>query len=596
MTGKLSPTRRSIVKLMSGTSLLPLAGGGATAALLAACGGGDSASPASQQKALSFGRLETASTAFTYPGLTPNFDAAVTGLNLVEDMNFGSAATPSGSPVGIAIKSFTDLATLFYPLQGVFNANGGHLGGTGPTTINSELQRYAIQFNPQNHVLEADGLRLQAVLGAGHYDSYLRGSVVTGSASNGFTAGADSESSSTRLVDIGLTVADLANIEIGTCIAGDGAGVAVVVAKDSAAGTIKFEAVNCGIRQADKLGHHITFTRFAFARVAADVINNSTITVQFKTPVASTVVPGMYALGVTGVSAKNSYANPLTAADRAKVLSISADRLSVTFTTKVNFVNSLKPLTATGGNTGDGVLFVPELSSGQIWAKRAYGPQQENHQVQAVQVEFTMPAMPQFAGGGYYTKSAVESAMASVPGTMWGYWPAVWLYNFKPVTVPAYTFTGSEVDMLEVFTHLWGGQSTWTGYLHTQPYTRQVALQAGSTTVARNGGTWKTSAASPTQLNTANAAQLLMPTPITSGTKRTVSVIWTRDKVLHYLDGIPVSESNWAVDTQYPHQLGINMACGSLAPNYAAALFFPQTDAQATEQFLKIHSIKTWEL
>jgi hypothetical protein len=596
MTGKLSPSRRSIVKLMSGASLLPLAGGGATAALLAACGGGDNASATPDRKATSFARLATSSTAFTYPGLTPNFDAAVTGLNLVEDMNFGSAAAPSGSPVGIAIKSFTDLATLFYPLQGVFNATGGHLGGTGPTTINSELQRYATQFNPQNHVFEADGLRLQAVLGAGHYDSYLRGSIVTAATANGFNAGADGASSPTRLVDIGLTVADLANIEIGTCMAGSGFGVAVVVAKDAAAGTITFEAVNSGIKQAYKGNHHITFTRFAFARVAADVINGSTITIQFKTPVASTVVPGMFALGVTGVSQYTPYANPLTAADRAKVLSVSADRLSVTFTTKVNFVSALETLTSTGGKTGDGVLFVPELTSGQIWAKRAYGPQQDNHQVQAVQVEFTMPAMPQFAGGGYYTKSAVESAMASVPGTMWGYWPAVWLYNFKPVTVPTYTFTGSEVDMLEVFTHLWGGQSTWTGYLHTQPYTRQVALQPGSTTIARNGGTWKASAADPNKLNTANAAQLLMPTPITSGTKRTVSIIWTRDKVLHYLDGIPVSESNWAVDTQYPHQLGINMACGSLAPNYAAALFFPQTDAQATGQFLTIHSIKTWEL
>jgi hypothetical protein len=142
---------------------------------------------------------------------------------------------------------------------------------------------------------------------------------------------------------------------------------------------------------------------------------------------------------------------------------------------------------------------------------------------------------------------------------------------------------------------MWGGQSTWTGYLHTQTYTRQVAMQSGSTTIARNGGTWKTSTASGS-LQTANAAQLLMPTPIASGTRRTISVIWTRDKIIHYLDGVPVCESSWAVDTSYPHQLGVNVACGSLSNSYAAALFFPQTNAHATGQFLKIHSIKTWEL
>ena len=62
------------------------------------------------------------------------------------------------------------------------------------------------------------------------------------------------------------------------------------------------------------------------------------------------------------------------------------------------------------------------------------------------------------------------------------------------------------------------------------------------------------------------------------------------------MDGVPVAESNWPVTTVYPHQLGINLACGSLSNNYVAGLMFPQTDAQATAQFLKVHSVKTWEL
>jgi hypothetical protein len=148
------------------------------------------------------------------------------------------------------------------------------------------LQRYPIAFNAANHVFDADGLRLQAVLGSGHFDSYLRGNVVT--TGNGLNAGAEGASLPTRLADIGLTLSNLAAIEIGTCITAGDSGIAVVVAKDAVAGTITFEAVTSGIRSAFKGNWHITFTAFAFARVAVDVVNSNTTTIQFKTPVAST--------------------------------------------------------------------------------------------------------------------------------------------------------------------------------------------------------------------------------------------------------------------------------------------------------------------
>ncbi len=592
MLTSLDTRRRNLLKLLSNAPLLPLAGGTTAATILAGCGGGSDPATSPGLKSLGASAASTQAPTYVYQGLTPLFDAAISGLTLVEDYKFGSNAVASGSAVGTTIKTLSELAAVFYPLQGVFAANGGHVSGTGPTNINSELQRYAPTFNNQNHVFEADGLRLQAVLGAGHYDSYLRGSISTAATANGINIGAEGASVPTLVADIGLTVADLASIEIGTCMAGANYGLSVVVAKNAETGTITFEAINSGVRLGYKSGVHVTFTRFAFARVSADVINGSTITVQFKTALPSTVVPGMFALGISG------YSQPrLKAIGRARVASISADRRSVTFDSKVNFDDSLRVLTANGTNTGDGVVFVPELTSGQIWSKRGYGPQQtSNHQAQAIEVEFTMPAMPQFPGGPYYNKVAVEGAMSSAPGTLWGYWPAVWLYNFKPAgDVSGYALTGSEVDMLEVFTHVWGGQSTWTGYLHMQKYTRQVAMQAGSTTIARNGGTWKTTSPD-SKLQTPNTAQLLMPSPIASGTKRTVGIVWTGDKVVHYLDGTPVAESNWAVDTQYPHQLGVNLACGSLTSNYVPALMFPQNDAQATGQFLKIHAIRTWEL
>lgn len=559
MTEPHDPSRRHLVKLLSGTLLLPLAG---PSRALAANGA-----------------------TFSYPGLEPNFDAAIAGLDLVEDLNFGSKAKASGSAVGVAVRSLADVEKSFNPLEGDFHAGGKHLGGTGPTTINSEVQRYATAFNDQNHVLDADGLRLQAVLGSGHFDSYLRGNVATGLTSSGFHAGAEGSTTPTRLADLGLTTADLAKVEVGTCVTGGNNGLCVVSATDGAAGTMTFEAVNSGIRQGFKGNWHITFTKFAFSRVAAEVSNGKATVITFKQPLAAAVVPGMFAMGVKCAPA---YQNNPSAADRARVASISADRLSVTFDKPVSMGN-LSPASS------DGVLFVPGLTSGQIWSKRPYGPQRPGRQVQALQVEFTMPAMPHFAGPAY-TKKAIEAAMTSAPGTAWGYWPAVWLYTFNPDGLargPGEPWV--ELDVLEVFTHFQRGQSTWTGALHTQPYTRQRALKPGSANLARNGGTWQGSGANR-ELLTPDAMNLLMPTPITSGTKRTVGVIWTRDKVLHYMDGIAVAESNWTAPPKYPHQLGINLACGSLSSNSTGALFFPQDDTQATSQFLKIHSIKTWEL
>ncbi|MRX09523.1 hypothetical protein GJ697_16920 [Pseudoduganella sp. FT25W] len=551
--------RRHLVKLLSSTLLLPLAGGN---------------------------RASAATATFAYPGLEPAFDAAIKGLDLVEDLRFGSAAKAGGSPVAVAVKTLDDLENLFNPLEGDFNASGRHVGGAGPSTINSEVQRYATTFNDQNHVLEADGLRLQAVLNGGHFDSYLRGNIATGLASGGFSAGAEGASLPTRLADIGLTAADLASIEVGTCVVGGGpSGISVVAAKDAAAGTVTFEAVSSGIKEGYKGNWHVTFTRFAFARVAADVANGMTSAVRFKTPVASPVAPGMFALGV---KCAPGYQNNPMANDRARVVSVSPDRLSVTFDRPLG-LGALSP------NSADGVLFIPGLTSGQIWSKRAYGPQRPNQEVQALQVEFTMPAMPPFAGAAY-TKKAIEAAMAGAPGTAWGYWPAVWLYTFNPnglARSPGEPWV--ELDILEIFTNFQRGQSVWTGALHNQPYTRQRALKQAGTNRARNGGTWL-----PTVVNretlTPDAMNLMLAEPLTSGTRHTVGVIWTRDKVLHYVDGVPVAESNWVAPAKYPHQLGINLACGSLAGNYAGALFFPQQDSQASSQFLKIHSIKSWEL
>ena len=54
MTDSLDPTRRNLLKFLSGAPLLPLAGGSTTAALLSACGGGDTAAATPTLMSMSF--------------------------------------------------------------------------------------------------------------------------------------------------------------------------------------------------------------------------------------------------------------------------------------------------------------------------------------------------------------------------------------------------------------------------------------------------------------------------------------------------------------------------------------------------------------
>jgi hypothetical protein len=74
MTDNLDPKRRSLVKILSTTPLLPLTGGGAAAALLSACGGGnDTASAAPQLKSMAAARVFTSS-ALPTPTLGLGYD------------------------------------------------------------------------------------------------------------------------------------------------------------------------------------------------------------------------------------------------------------------------------------------------------------------------------------------------------------------------------------------------------------------------------------------------------------------------------------------------------------------------------------------
>ena len=129
---------------------------------------------------------------YHYLGTSTGLDDAVEGLTRVEDLRFGTDATGGTEQ----ITDHDALAAHFSPLEGDYDALGEIVGGAGTVTINSEVQNYAASFTPENHVLEPDGLRLQVTLGAGHWNTYLRGNL-TSSALNGLYIAAPGDATPT---------------------------------------------------------------------------------------------------------------------------------------------------------------------------------------------------------------------------------------------------------------------------------------------------------------------------------------------------------------------------------------------------------------
>jgi secreted PhoX family phosphatase len=122
MTEQLDPSRRSLLKFLSGAPLLPLAGGSATAALLAACGGGDTASPAPQLMSVSFSGMAAPSLADAPKMATTTVASAMQAL-------YSDGKTV---PYGLAYQTF------FITGAQVPNGSGGTILAGGYWDINNK--------------------------------------------------------------------------------------------------------------------------------------------------------------------------------------------------------------------------------------------------------------------------------------------------------------------------------------------------------------------------------------------------------------------------------------------------------------------------
>jgi len=251
------------------------------------------------------------------------------------------------------------------------------------------------------------------------------------------------------------------------------------------------------------------------------------------------------------------------------------------------------------------------LSSSQIWSRKNYGPQlfdtltdgsTRKRSVQAILVEMSQPvqtwAAPPF--GGIYKKTDIDTYLTNNPTAAFGYFPAIWLYGWRPgPNGDGQSTTNSvpwnEIDIYECFGRTGLGGRAWTGNCHSMPYSRKGNVDSISATPNRHRAlkaTWETSSADVKML-TADRAVLTLDTALTDGNRHTYGIVWTDSKVLHYLDGVVVCESDWSVEHDFPHQLGINLAMGMMTFSQSANFIMPMSDAMAVQN-IKVHRIQSW--
>ena len=502
-----------------------------------------------------------------YPGMSKTLTQAVVGLTLQENYAFGSGAVAVGAAQNYSVTNAASLAACMNPLE------GNQYGGTGAASINAEIQRYALDFTSDTHVFETDAVTLQARLDAGTWNVVLVGQVNT--ASSGFWINEPGASLTTPIANLGLVVGDLSTIQVGqvgSIVAGFG--LFFVAEINVGAQTITLERLTCGAAAGLKTNGAVYFWPCYYAKVSAAVADGVDTVLNF-TAVPGGVVAGMYTFG------ELSPGSTLLAYDRSKVLSKTST--TVTLDAPIGTGRALNPA------VNSGVLFVPGVRCGQMWSKSSYDFKGGGKKAWAFEIEITMPSQTSAKGSLHstaYTKTAQDAARASYPNVLWGYWPALWMFYCKPNgTQAGYREMYTELDILEVFCRFGRGPNTWTGFSHDQPYTRKKSN--------RLAGSWQTSTAD-SKLLTADAASFDFNNPICDGLKHKIGMYWTETKVIRYVDGLPIAEDDWAMESDYPMQLGLNVACGSLHGGFPNIPQLPVADSQVTGQFMKIHSIKTW--
>lgn len=200
-------------------------------------------------------------------------------------------------------------------------------------------------------------------------------------------------------------------------------------------------------------------------------------------------------------------------------------------------------------SNGDTIIFHPSIVSGQFWSKWIMMPATDNYEVIAMELTAKAPDASKIAA-----------------------WPAWWLFtaNNDPNPVLPVIAGNSEIDMLDTFTY-WNNASS--NSIVMNPVSGFLSLYQDAAAVSANG----------TVLNGNNLGSV----------ERKIGLVWTRNKVYFYVDGILVFAKQATWNRHKRAQMGINQAVGSTRTSLNSNGFFP-IDQSAYPSKYKVKNLKIY--
>ena len=472
--------------------------------------------------------------------ITDTFDAARANMTAQKDYAFGTANAPAGA---VSIPDLATLATYFNAFEDF----------TGLVTINSEVQRYQ-PFNAQNHVFTPLNLNLTAL-----------GTVPAAIVTQNNATGPALNGTATPIANLGL--ASTAGLFVGQMVAVEFKGIyyiSALVANTS----VSLTSLGGSTTAATGNGNNLTvFLPWCYATVSvAGLYTDTSITLS---SVPSGLTVGMHVGMTTGTT--HVY-------DRRGTATVSSIVGNV-----VSFTGDTWMVQDPG--VGQGIVFGPAITSGQIWSKDTFDLAGGGYQ--AIAFELEADAFPGANGGYDINKLNTAALYASMPSDVAvGYWPAFWLYSADTAGGSVINGATSEIDIVELFNSFTMGPRCWTGNNVVKLSPGQganwfVRLDSGDSASGQGG--------SGSVIITRNAARPL------NGTHK-FQMIWTPRQTYRYLDGVLLKADDFYWTSANPAQIGINLAMGSLLSNYGANVQFPLTPQAMNNAQFGIRRLRVWAL
>jgi hypothetical protein len=471
--------------------------------------------------------------------LKSQFNSAVANAPLIANYQFGTGV--AGGPGITTIMNLIDLAANFNPLEDF----------TQGVTINSEIQRYE-SFNASNHQFLTDRLNLVGLNPNNDWNCQV--TQIAGTVNLNNTA--------STIAALGLP--NTASQQVGQIVCVQGRGTYVITAI----------VANTSVTLQQLGGSSTTaVTASPSAMIFWMPVQSAVLTANYVVNTGTTLTFASVPPGVLGMQMAHYNSSNNIVVERNQDYRIAAaSATTVDLNTPWNF-SSL--------NIGERILFLPVVTSGQIWSKLQFDI--TNPQT-FFALEFSVDSLPLAAQPNTTQGVTTLAALSALPNTVpWGGWPTGWCYSADDGNSTTETLTIAEIDVVEP----------------------QISASQGCQEInAGNfGGVITGGALPPSTVFVKTDSGWAYSTAFgivskTDGSDFTGNHLWQlvfcNGKTYRFWDGVLFNVKNFNWGGQAPLQFAANLACGSIEAAYGSNTLFPNASTNFTGMTFGIKSIKVW--